>query len=93
MSDTDRHCLTRTQIGIVQREPHMNKIQSHSRTIIALLLSAVTLCVTQRPVNAQDKVVIVGLVLVVFLPYLVGINAARLFWRSRVRFFRSYQHQ
>jgi predicted nucleic acid-binding Zn ribbon protein len=47
-----------------------------------------------RSPKAEDGLlVIVGLVLVVFLPYVVGINAARLFWRSRVRFFRSYQHQ
>ena len=47
-----------------------------------------------RSPKAEDGLlVIVGLVLVVFLPYLVGINAARLFWRSRVRFYRNYQHQ
>jgi uncharacterized membrane protein YphA (DoxX/SURF4 family) len=47
-----------------------------------------------RSPKAEDGLlVIVGLVLVVFLPYLVGINAARLLWRSRVRFFRSCQHQ
>jgi len=36
--------------------------------------------------KAEDGVlVIVGLALLVFLPYLVGINVARVFWRSRVR--------
>ena len=44
--------------------------------------------------KAEDGLlVVVGLILVVLLPYLVGINVARLFRRSRVRFFRSYQHQ
>jgi len=44
-----------------------------------------------RSPKAEDGLlVIVGFVVV---PYLVGINAARLLWRSRVRFFRSFQHQ
>ena len=47
-----------------------------------------------RSPKAEDGLlVIVGLIFVVFLPYLVGVNVARLFRRSRVRFFRSYQHQ
>jgi predicted nucleic acid-binding Zn ribbon protein len=47
-----------------------------------------------RSPKAEDGLlVIAGLILVVFLPYLVGIRVARLFRRSRVRFFRSYQHQ
>ena len=47
-----------------------------------------------RSPKAEDGLlVIAGLILVVFLPYLVGIKVARLFRRSRVRFFRSYQHQ
>jgi len=47
-----------------------------------------------RPPKAEDGLlVIAGLFLVVFLPYLVGIRVARLVRRSRVRFFRSYQHQ
>ena len=47
-----------------------------------------------RSPKAEDALlVIAGLILVVFLPYLVGIKVARRFRRSRVRFFRSYQHQ
>ena len=47
-----------------------------------------------KSLKAEDGLlVIAALALLVFLPYLVGINAARLLWRSRVRFFRSCQHQ
>ena len=47
-----------------------------------------------RSPKAEDGLLVIGgLILVVFLPYLVGIKVARLFRRSRVRFFRSYQHQ
>jgi predicted nucleic acid-binding Zn ribbon protein len=47
-----------------------------------------------RSLKAEDGLlVIIALALLVFLPYVVGINVARVFWRSRVRFFRSYQHQ
>ena len=47
-----------------------------------------------RSPKAEDGLlVIAGLFLVVFLPYLVGIRVARLVRRSRVQFFRSYQHQ
>ena len=47
-----------------------------------------------RSPRAEDGLLVIsGLILVVFLPYLVGIKVARLFRRSRVRFFRSYQHQ
>ena len=37
--------------------------------------------------------VIVAFIAVVLLPYLIGTRVARFLWRSRVRFFRSYQHQ
>ena len=47
-----------------------------------------------RSLKAEDGLlVIVAFALLVFLPYLVGINVGRVFSRSRVRFFRSYQHQ
>jgi predicted nucleic acid-binding Zn ribbon protein len=47
-----------------------------------------------RSLKAEDGLlVIVAFALLVFLPYVVGINVGRVFWRSRVRFFRSYQHQ
>jgi predicted nucleic acid-binding Zn ribbon protein len=37
--------------------------------------------------------VIAGLIVVIIFPYWIGKRIARLFGRSRVRFFRSYQHQ
>lgn len=47
-----------------------------------------------RSPKAEDGLlVIVGLICVVFLPYLLGTRLARLFCRSRVRFYRTYQHQ
>jgi hypothetical protein len=36
---------------------------------------------------------IVAFIAMILLPYLIGTRVARLFWRSRVRFFRSYHHQ
>jgi predicted nucleic acid-binding Zn ribbon protein len=35
----------------------------------------------------------VGLIAVVVIPYLMGTRVARLLWRSRTRFYRTYQHQ
>ena len=47
-----------------------------------------------RSPKAEDGFfVMAGLIALIVLPYIVGINVARVFWRSRVRFFRSYQHQ
>jgi predicted nucleic acid-binding Zn ribbon protein len=37
--------------------------------------------------------VIAGFIVLVVVPYCIGKRIARLFRRSRVRFFRSYQHQ
>jgi len=34
-----------------------------------------------------------GLIAVVVGPYILGSHVARLFWRSRIRFYRAYQHQ
>ena len=34
-----------------------------------------------------------GLIAVVVIPYLMGTRVARLLWRSRTRFYRTYQHQ
>jgi uncharacterized membrane protein len=43
--------------------------------------------------GAEDGFLFVGgLVAVVVIPYIIGIRAARLFWRSRIRFYRTYQH-
>jgi predicted nucleic acid-binding Zn ribbon protein len=35
----------------------------------------------------------VGLIAVVVAPYIIGTRVARLHWRSRIRFYRTYQHQ
>jgi hypothetical protein len=35
----------------------------------------------------------VGLIAVVVVPYIMGTRVARLLWRSRVRFYRTYQYQ
>jgi conjugative relaxase-like TrwC/TraI family protein len=34
-----------------------------------------------------------AVIAVVVVPYMVGTRVARLFWRSRIRFYRPYQHQ
>jgi predicted nucleic acid-binding Zn ribbon protein len=44
--------------------------------------------------KAEDGLLFLGvLIAIVVVPYLVGTRAPRLFWRSRIRFYRSYQHQ
>ena len=44
--------------------------------------------------KAEDGLyAILGFIIVIIIPYLLGTRIARLFARSRVRFFRSYQHQ
>ena len=35
----------------------------------------------------------IGLIAVVVIPYLMGTRVARLLWGSRIRFYRTYQHQ
>jgi len=35
----------------------------------------------------------VGLIAVVIIPYIMGTRVARLLWRSRIHFYRTYQHQ
>ena len=37
--------------------------------------------------------IIAGFLVLVVVPYCIGKSFGRLLWRSRVRFFRSYQHQ
>jgi hypothetical protein len=37
--------------------------------------------------------VLLALIAIALIPYMVGIRVARLFWRSRIRFYRNYQHQ
>jgi predicted nucleic acid-binding Zn ribbon protein len=46
------------------------------------------------PPNAEDGFfVIAGFLVLVVVPYCIGKSFGRLLWRSRVRFFRPYQHQ
>jgi len=35
----------------------------------------------------------IGLIAVVVVPYLMGTRVARVLWRSRTRFYRTYQHR
>lgn len=37
--------------------------------------------------------VVLAFIVIVLIPYMVGTRVARLFWRSRIRFYRNYQHQ
>lgn len=37
--------------------------------------------------------VVLAFIVIVLIPYMVGTRVARLFWRSRIRFCRNYQHQ
>lgn len=46
------------------------------------------------PAKAEDGVLFFGgLIAVVVVPYVMGTCIARLLWRSRIRFHRTYQHQ
>ena len=47
----------------------------------------------KQPKAEDAPYAILGIIIVVMIPYLLGTRIARLFRRSRVRFFRSYQHQ
>jgi hypothetical protein len=46
----------------------------------------------RSPKAENGLLVIIGLICVVFLPYLIGTRLARLLFRSRIRFYRTYQH-
>jgi hypothetical protein len=47
-----------------------------------------------RPPRAEDGLfVIAAFIALVVVPYAIGKRVARSFFRSRVRFFRSYQHR
>jgi hypothetical protein len=37
--------------------------------------------------------VLLAVIAVVVVPYIVGTRVARVLWRTRVRFYRTYQHQ
>jgi hypothetical protein len=70
--------------------------------IAAMLVGAVVLRALEiahsalplRPPKAEDGfLVLIGLIVIVFVPYILGTRIARLLWRSRIRFYRNYQHQ
>jgi hypothetical protein len=47
-----------------------------------------------RAAKAEDGLLVIGgLICVVFLPYVIGRTVARFFSRSRIRFYRTYQHR
>jgi predicted nucleic acid-binding Zn ribbon protein len=47
-----------------------------------------------RSPKAEDGFLfLVGLIAIVIVPYILGTRIARLFWRSRIRFYRCYRHQ
>ena len=47
-----------------------------------------------RSPKAEDGFLfLIGLIAVIVVPYLIGSRLARLLWRSRIRFYRTYQHQ
>jgi hypothetical protein len=69
--------------------------------IAAMLVGAVVLHALEisrgapalpSPKAEEGFFVLVGLIVIVFIPYMLGTRIARLFWRSRVRFYRRYQH-
>ena len=44
--------------------------------------------------KAEDGfLVLLGLIVIVFVSYIMGTRVARLLWRSRIRFYKTYQHQ
>jgi len=44
--------------------------------------------------KAEDGLLVIGvLIAVVVIPYIMGTRVARLLWRSRIRFCKTYQHQ
>jgi predicted nucleic acid-binding Zn ribbon protein len=47
-----------------------------------------------KSLKAEDGLLfLVGLIAIVIVPYILGTRIARLFRRSRIRFYRTYQHQ
>jgi hypothetical protein len=45
------------------------------------------------PKSEDGFIFVVGLVALAVVPYIMGTGVARLVWRSRIRFYRTYQHQ
>jgi hypothetical protein len=44
--------------------------------------------------NAQHGLlVLAAIVVLLILPYVIGTRAAGILWRSRIRFYRNYQHR
>jgi predicted nucleic acid-binding Zn ribbon protein len=70
--------------------------------IAAMLVGAVVLRALEiargapplPPPKAEDGfLVLLALIVIVLVPYILGTRVARVFWRSRIRFYRNYQHQ
>jgi hypothetical protein len=70
--------------------------------IAAMLIGVVVLRVLQTahgalplpPPKAEDGfLVLVGVFAVVVVPYVVGTRIARMLWRSRIRFHKTYENQ
>jgi len=46
------------------------------------------------PPKAEDGfLVLLALIAIVLVPYMAGTRVARMLWRSRIRFYRTYQHR
>lgn len=44
--------------------------------------------------NAQHGLLVIGgIIFLLVVPYVIGTRAAGMFWRSRIRFYRNYQHR
>lgn len=66
--------------------------------LIAVVILRVLEVVNGRPAlpspKAQDGLIVIAAVaLLIVVPFLIGSRAARLLWRSRVRFYRQYQQR
>ena len=70
--------------------------------VLAVLLATVILRALEiahgRPPlsspKAEDGLFVIGaFVLLIIIPFMVGSRAARLLWRSRTRFYRTYLHR
>jgi predicted nucleic acid-binding Zn ribbon protein len=65
--------------------------------ISVMLFRAFEIARGARPLSspkAEDGFLFcVGLIALVAVPYIIGTNVARVLWRSRIRFYRTYQHQ
>ena len=47
----------------------------------------------KSPKAEDGPFALLGIIVVIVIPYVIGKRVARLIWRSKVRFYRSYRHQ